>query len=329
VFPLVFEGQLPFLVKFLAPGQPVSLQVHPSPENAAAGFAREEAAGVAIGDFGRSFKDRFHKPEMVFAVTEFDGLVGLRDLRDIMRLLDGYHDETMKGFARELKGDPTQKGARSCLGGLVQLAAGAVDRIVSESAALALTATGDDASAYATVGELAKAHPHDAGAVASLLLGRVRLAPGQCVFVPSGMPHAYLSGLAVEVMANSDNVFRAGLTSKFVDVHGLLANTAFEFGAAALLQPLQLVPGAHALRPAAEEFELAVVEPVHGSVVQLPTRGPRIAVCIEGDVTVTGDADAGVSVLLQPGDAAFVPDFAGELTISGRGRLVVAGVPGA
>ncbi|GAB3618509.1 mannose-6-phosphate isomerase, class I [Okibacterium endophyticum] len=322
-------GRLPFLLKFLAPGQPVSLQVHPSPERAAVGFERENAAGVAVDAFDRTFKDTSHKPEMVFALTDFDGLVGLRPLDQVTRLLGEYRHPAMRAAHDAIAAAPDVDGARRVLGQLVQLAAGDVDEIVAESDALAAAADEADADAFRTVVELAEYYPGDAGTVASLLLNRIRFSPGQGVFVASGMPHAYISGLAVEVMANSDNVIRAGLTGKHVDVEGLLENTIFEFGPPALLPADEVQPGVRALRPDAREFEVYALTPRPGVDVHLEGRGPRIVVCTHGSVTLSVEGAPGRDLTLATGDAAFLSDADAALTANGDGSLVLAGVPAA
>ncbi|MDQ2698549.1 MAG: mannose-6-phosphate isomerase, class I, partial [Actinomycetota bacterium] len=242
-----FDGRLPFLMKFLAPGRAVSLQVHPTPENAVEGFEREEAAGIPIDAFHRSFKDTNHKPEMVFAITDFEGLVGFRSVDEIVALLGRYAHPLLQRCHRDLAADQTPTGLRECLRALVQLQSPDVEAIVDEARALAAEGAAD-AAPHTTVVELAATYPGDAGAVASVMLNRIAFAAGECVFVSSGTPHAYLSGLAVEIMANSDNVFRAGLTSKYVDVDGLLDNVAFSTVPVDLLEGAEAAPGVRVLR---------------------------------------------------------------------------------
>jgi mannose-6-phosphate isomerase len=320
-----FDGRLPFLMKFLAPGQAVSLQVHPTPENAVAGFNREEAAGIPIDAFHRSFKDTNHKPEMVFAITDFEGLVGFRPLDEIVALLGRYSHPLLQQCHRDLAADPTPSGLRECLRALVELKSPDVEAIVDEARALA-GEDGANAAAHATVVELAATYPGDAGAVASVMLNRIAFAAGECVFVSSGTPHAYLSGLAVEIMANSDNVFRAGLTSKYVDVEGLLDNVAFSVVPVDLLEGDETTPGVRVLRPDAREFELTSVGIASHEAVTVAGAGPRIAVCVDGRVQVRaayGDA----AVELSPGEAVFVGDSNGDLRMRGAGHVVISSVP--
>lgn len=322
-----FEGTLPFLMKLLAPGQAVSLQVHPtSQQNAQLGFERENAAGIAIDAPNRSFKDTNHKPEMVFAITDFEGLVGFRDLADTLTLLGQYENASIREIHSTLSADPSADGVRACLRTLVTLCTADVDGIVDEARVLAASDTAL-VSAHATVVELAATYPSDAGAVASLMLNRVAFAPGECIFVPSGMPHAYLGGLAVEIMANSDNVFRAGLTSKYVDIEGLLENIVVNPGPVDLLPGEQPSPGVRVIRPAASEFEL--IEVIVGDDVataEVAGRGPRIVLCTTGALELRA-ANAADSIALTPGEAAFASDVDGALSVTGTGQVIVAGVP--
>ncbi|WP_111721037.1 mannose-6-phosphate isomerase, class I [Homoserinimonas sp. OAct 916] len=322
-----FGPTLPFLMKFLAPGEPVSLQVHPTPANAHTGFIAEQIEGVPIDAPHRSFKDTNHKPEMVFALTEFSGLVGFRDPALIVELLAAYNHPALRGAHRLLAAEPGPAGMKECLRRLVELGAAEVDQIVAE--ATQLSANGPEvADAHQMVAELAQYFPGDAGCVASLMLVHMRFRPGDCLFVPSGIPHAYLSGLCVEVMANSDNVFRAGLTNKYVDVEGLLANTRFDPTPLAMLPGDEIAPGVRVLSPEAAEFALTVVTCTSGGEQVIAGSGPRIAVCVDGLVTVRAErATAPDPLSLPVGGALFAADVDGDLTVAGHGLLVIASVP--
>jgi mannose-6-phosphate isomerase len=320
-----FDGKLPFLMKLLAPGQAVSLQVHPSKRNGQLGFERENAAGIPLSAPNRSFKDTNHKPEMVFAITDFEGLVGFRDLDDTLTLLGQYEHTRMREIHDILSADASPAGVRACLRALVTLDSADVDCIIDEAVVLAGRGTAL-ASAHATAVELAQSYPGDAGTVASIMLNRVAFAPGECIFVPSGMPHAYLGGLAVEIMANSDNVFRAGLTSKYVDVESLLENVLVNPGPVDLLVGEQPTPVVRIIRPAAREFELIEVLVSGDSVAEVAGRGPRIVLCTSGDLELWANNRTD-SITLAPGEAAFASDDDGALSVAGTGQAIIAGVP--
>ena len=250
-----FDSTLPFLVKLLAPAQAVSLQVHPGAEQARESFARQQAAGTVFDDPSRGFKDPFHKPEMVYALTPFRGLVGFRRRAESAALLTRLNVATLAPVVAQLSAaedDRAVEGAFTLL--LTSVTTETVDEAVARSAVLAASHP-----AYAAVGEIARHYPGDTGLIASLMLNLVTVEPGEAVFVNDGVPHAYLSGLALEIMANSDNVIRAGLTVKHVDVAALLACADFQDAAADVLTGEPLGENARVFRPDAAEFALAVI----------------------------------------------------------------------
>ncbi|MCU1437129.1 MAG: Mannose-6-phosphate isomerase, class [Naasia sp.] len=316
--------RLPFLMKLLAPGRPLSMQVHPSPEVAQRGFAAEEAAGVPLGSALRSFSDPFHKPEMVYALTAFEGLVGFREPAGAADLLAGFDHEPLAALGRELAADTGSAGLRRTIFELLDLGRYDLDIAVEESALRALTHPDANArAAYATVGELAGWYPGDAGAVISLLLNRVHLQPGELVFLGDGVPHAYLSGFGLELMANSDNVFRLGLTSKRVDAEAMVDSldlTAVGVHVEAAAGPQ------HTFAPDVTEFALTVARVTDGAPAVLPERGPRVVLCTEGRIRVV-DERSGDSTELMRGEAGFVTATANALRVEGSGALALAFVP--
>lgn len=299
-------GELPFLMKLLAPGRAVSLQVHPSLERARDAFGGE-------GTGAATFVDANHKPEMIFALTSFDGLVGLRPFADAIAVLRASCHPVLDGAASaaESAGD-----LRPALRVLAGSSAGEVRSVVA-----ALSERRSEQAAFATLAELAEQYPDDAGPLVSLVLDRVSLEPGDAVFVDSGVPHAYISGLAVEIMANSDNVFRLGLTSKEVDVDESLRNL--------ITAPAQIIraasgPGSQALMTRAEEFVLTVHR---GTAlrVDLGDLGPRVVLSGAGRTTLTRNG-SDEEIVLSPGDAAFVGHGeSGRLIVDGH--AVVGSVP--
>ncbi|HSI27250.1 MAG TPA: mannose-6-phosphate isomerase, class I, partial [Aeromicrobium sp.] len=208
-------GQLPFMLKLLAPVEPLSIQVHPSSSMAELGFAAEEAGKVPLDDPSRDFKDPHHKPEMVYALSPFETLVGFRPPAEIVQLLApldvtvsrrllGHADTGPIGVLRQLLTEPPTPTE------------------VNEFVAACAAQPSDVARGYETVQHVATFHPGDPGVVVALLLNRLTLEPGQAAFIGPGLVHAHLSGLCLEVMASSDNVMRAGLTPKRVNPQALL-----------------------------------------------------------------------------------------------------------
>jgi mannose-6-phosphate isomerase len=306
---------LPFLLKVLAAAAPLSLQAHPTPEQAEEGFAREERAGIAVDDPARNYKDPFPKPELVVALSErFEALSGFRPVEDTLaevRLLDA-------GSGR--------------LGPLeVHLAHGLEDTVrwletADESALAVVQAAGDLARALAddlqtpntaTVRDLAASWPGDPGIVVSLLMHRVTLTPGQAMYLPAGNIHAYLDGLGIELMAPSDNVLRGGLTPKHVDVPELLHVLDFTGYPAPVLEPEPLAPGVDRFAPQGVGFALLRVDGGGGPVGLstggvAPLVGPSIAICTEGVVTLVGAQSA---TLLRKGESCFITPDEGDVTV--------------
>lgn len=314
-------GKLPYLLKVLAAAGPLSLQAHPSSAQARAGFERENAEGLAPDSPERNYKDPFHKPEMIFALSDpFDALCGFREPADsraaLERLAGG--DPAVAAFAATLDGDP-QQALRSAtewlLGGAPEVAA-VVDAVVEA----ARTAEGVDAD---TVRMLAEAFPGDPGIVLALLLNRVALRPGDALYLPAGNIHAYLRGLGVELMAASDNVLRGGLTPKRIDVPELVSILDFAPFAVTPMVRERPAPGVEEFVPDVPDFRLARVEvggDVPSTTVELP--GTAIALCTAGDVELRG---ATGSVRLSRGEAAVVTADEGTLTVyAGAGTLFLA-----
>ncbi|MGO4299362.1 mannose-6-phosphate isomerase, class I [Leifsonia sp. RAF41] len=305
-----YGDSLPFLVKLLAPQQAVSLQVHPNRTQAELGFAKEEQQGVPLGSAERSFVDRNHKPEMVIAITDFEGLVGFRHSSQIAESLAGAH---MNPFAQRLLELLREERLSEAFAALLRAEPHQVSYLVDE---LLVNRAGD--AAIEKVRQLTATYPsQDPGLLASMFLNIVRLKPGEAVFVGAGVPHSYQGGLAAEVMANSDNVIRAGLTKKFVDVDGLLSTVDFDSAAARVLS----------VHPANPYFEIPVpdfsVALLHNDAT-LAQSSPRIALALSKGVRI----QSGVTTLeLDRGQAAFVPASVGALRISG-GTTLVAGVGG-
>ncbi len=288
-----FDGRLPFLLKVLAAGSALSLQVHPSLEQAAAGYDAEEAAGVPQDAPHRNYRDRNHKPEMIFALTPFEALCGFRPLadaraafaflaglvedgEDARELLDAVATILAEGTAAgSSTEDPAAPAARA-----LQAAFRLLLEAPEEAVAAVATAAGDhhgsdsrsdsttgaengadagagiEAGTLATVAELSAQYPGDPGVLVALLLNRVSLRPGKALYLPAGNIHAYLSGLGIEVMASSDNVLRGGLTPKHVDTAELLSTVVFEPLAPPAFEPVFTLLDQELYRPPFDEFML-------------------------------------------------------------------------
>lgn len=332
-------GRLPFLMKLLAAGEPLSLQVHPSSEQARLGFLAEEAARVPVDAATRSYKDSSHKPELIYALTRFEGMAGFRDTERTGAILRELRLPWLDAVADRLVGTDTAFQAlrtvvtdllawrgphlEQRLHELSRAAAEAEARLHVPPArrrppALAAESVARESlRVFQQTQSLVRRYPADPGVLVTLLLNHVVLAAGEAMFVPAGMMHAYTSGFGVEIMASSDNVLRAGLTPKHIDVTELLRITDF-----APTPPPRWAGARHAERaqvfsPPVNEFELIVLDgPCRAEVGP----GPTIVLALDGSAsvrTVSGH------VPLRPGEAVFTADD--HVTVEIRSGTATAG----
>ncbi len=309
-------GRLPFLLKVLAAAAPLSLQAHPSAEQAEAGFEREEAMGVPPDAPQRMFRDRSAKPELICALSGFEALCGFRDPKQTAALLDTLDAPALDPLRRRLSGRSGSQ-LRDLLAWLLALDRPAAAAL-AESAAGACAAAADEdewSGLRSAVARLGARHPGDAAVAASLLLNHVVLAPGEALFLDSGCLHAYLGGTAVELMADSDNVVRGGLTSKHVDAAALVQIV----DGAASEPPVQRpepAGGVVTYRTAAAEFSLRRFD-VDGSSGL--AAGPAVLLCTEGCVEANG-------VTMDRGAAAWSSALEPHVALEGRGTVFCATV---
>lgn len=313
-----FGPRLPFLLKLLAAGAPLSLQVHPDLAQAKAGFEDEERRGVPIDAPHRNYKDANHKPELICALTPFDGLCGFRPPLAAAELLEGLGVDSLKPYADLLRAHPEEAALREVLTAVLTADRAEMARTVTEAAAAAERLGGP----YAPYAGLVHDYPGDPGVIAAMLLNHVQLQPGEAMFLGAGIPHAYLDGLGVELMANSDNVLRCGLTPKHVDVPELLKVVIFEPGDPRVLRPEG--NGEEVYETPIDEFRLSrfVLAP-GGAPRVLPDVTPQILLCTAGSPKASSPKSG--ELALSPGESVFVP--AGEKAeLSGTGTVFRATV---
>jgi len=307
------EGRLPFLLKVLAAGAPLSLQAHPTPAQAEEGFARENAAGVPLDAPTRNYKDAFHKPELIYALSEpFRALSGFRPVDETRAVLAPVAgDPRIAPLVERLDDDASIESVFAWLIGGGEGVADLVDAVVESS----VTA---DGPSWQTVRTLADHYPGDPGIVISLLLHTVELHPGEVLYLPAGNIHAYLEGLGIELMASSDNVLRGGLTPKHVDVPELLRVLDFRPAPAPYLAPHELEPGVRVFSPPVPDFTLTVVSADAAERgVEVRLGGAAIALCTDGAVALEGGPT------VARGQAVYVADEQ-WLGIRGAGTVFVA-----
>jgi mannose-6-phosphate isomerase len=332
-----FSGRLPFLLKVLAVDKALSIQVHPSRGQAEAGYREEDQRGVPLGDPARNYVDDWPKPELACALTRFEALVGFRDPADAAALLGELNVGRLAPIAAQLASGDDDAPAQA-LAGILRWARSDRQALIDDVAgALARLAAGGGpfAAAAAALTRVAEDHPSDIGLVAALLMRYQVLEPGEAMFMPAGGLHAYLRGTCVELLANSDNVLRAGLTGKHIDVPELLRLT----DPAAVVPVIAARPlggtgadngkggkgGVEVYAAPVPEFTLYRAE-LSGGEVPLPGAGPRLVLCITGTAVLRAPGEA--TVKAERGESVFVPASDGRVTVSGPAKIFVA-APGA
>jgi mannose-6-phosphate isomerase len=310
-----FGDRLPFLMKVLAAEQPLSLQAHPTNEQAEAGFAAEEAAGVARNEPTRTFKDRYHKPELLLALTEFEALCGFRPVEESLHCLAKLQVPELKPTIAALARGGLRAAIPQLLALTPQLRAELVTAVARAAARFVAAHDPEFINTYRWAASLAETYPGDPGVVISLMCNHLKLAPGEAVFLPAGNLHAYLSGAGVEVMASSDNVLRGGLTSKHVDLAALIEVLDFTDGRVPVIRPV-LGPGGLRYPVPVEDFDLTRIQ-LDARFGEITTRGPQVVLCTEGAAELLSPAG---TLALPKGAAAFLPAGT-EVTASGPAVL--------
>jgi mannose-6-phosphate isomerase len=314
-----FGAELPFLLKVLAAERPLSLQAHPSAEQARAGCAREDAANIPRDAPHRSYRDPHHKPELLCALAPFEVLCGFRAVDHTRALLAALAVPALAPVAEALEASPP-RGLHDAFSLIMTLPAPR-RRAAVVAVAAACTRHADTCGPWAAecawIARIAEAYPGDPGVIGSLLLKLMRLAPGEAVFLPAGNLHAYLRGVGIELMANSDNVLRGGLTPKHVDVAELLRVLDFEAPEAAPVAA-DIDGGVITYDTPAPEFRLSRIALAAGEELELRTNGPEIVLCTEGAL------GAGTPAVPVPaGDSVFVPASTDRYRLRAR-RAAVA-----
>jgi mannose-6-phosphate isomerase len=321
-----FSNSLPFLFKFLAAEKPLSVQVHPNLERAREGFARENALGLPLDAPDRNYRDPNHKPELFVAVTNFECLIGFRRIEEILSLTERVAPSSLSDELGRLKKEPDATGLNRFYSALMSLDASRKKRVVGEAVDCAEELIAKDA-AFRWMAELSCGYPEDMGVLSPVILNYVELKPGEAVYLKAGEPHAYLKGAGVEVMANSDNVLRGGLTPKHMDVPELLKIVHFKTGPVQRIQPEQGKTCERFYRTTAREFLLSVIQiKKDESFVSPSDRSIEILLCMEGEAEIKDEASEEVLTLAK-GTSVCVPAAVSKYRIEGRAMLYKASVP--
>jgi len=313
-------GELPFLFKVLCAGKPLSVQVHPNRQAAQAGFAKEESAGIPRNAAVRNYKDANHKPELVYALTPFVALNGFRDFAQIVALLQPLADAhpAIVDFLAQPQADTLRQLFAALLAMTGDEKKHALTRLKQQMA----DGQGEPWDRLRTI---ARDYPDDCGLFSPLLLNLIKLMPGEAMFLFAETPHAYLEGVGLEIMANSDNVLRAGLTEKYIDIPELIANVVFKEKRAPqwLTPPVSEGLARHFPVPV-DDFAFSVYT-LDASDTVLPAGSVAILFCIEGDITLS---DGEQILQLVAGESVFIGASEPAVVASGSGQLARAYVDG-
>lgn len=315
-------GGLPFLLKYLAAAEPLSVQCHPDPTQAQAGFQREQAAGLPLDHEARSYRDPNPKPELLVARGRFEALEGFREPQVILQNLRGLGAPALTPLLDTLAAEGLAPFYRQLMGS--EAAARATWAQAAASAARALPSR-DPALTWLL--DLAERYPDDVGILAPLVLNLVVLARDEALYLGAGRLHAYLRGEGVEIMASSDNVVRGGLTSKHVDVQELLRIVDFTPHPPDVRRPVAERPGLLCYRTPAEHFTLALVRPAGGEARLPADDGPRVLLGLQGELRFS--FERAPDLTLASGQGVLLLPAAGAFVASGEGEAAMAAVPSA
>ncbi|MDA3834830.1 MAG: mannose-6-phosphate isomerase, class I [Spirochaetales bacterium] len=325
-----FDEGLPFLFKILAVGTPLSIQCHPTKVQAREGFDREELAGIPLSAANRNYRDKNHKPEIICAVTSFTALCGFRKIGEITALFTRYLPEVYSllfGNFFENENLSEEAAYRYLLQSILQLE-GSERAACMQLIRNSLASLKDDSQEIALLRKFTEIHPEDPSVLAPLYLQIINLEPGEALYQPAGELHAYISGIGIELMANSDNVLRGGLTEKYVDVQELLHVVKFRYSAKKKTLPFGELSGLYAYHTPAQDFDLHRIET--GTYSAGKNKYVKIMIQLSGKtefVYTNPDSHQEKSFLLSEGKACIIPAAVRDYTMRTIGTVFCAGIP--
>ncbi|MCF8036430.1 MAG: mannose-6-phosphate isomerase, class I [Desulfobacteraceae bacterium] len=318
-----YENTLPYLFKVLAAEQPLSIQAHPDQTRALEGFARENRRGIPIDAPNRNYRDPWPKPELICALKPFGALLGFRDPGAIVEGLRHFCPRSLAQEIAALAERPEARGIERFFHSLMTLGQTRSQQVIEE----ALDQDGGSGRPEAAwICRLHDFYPGDIGVLAPVFLNLVEINPGSAVFLPPGMLHAYLYGLGIEIMANSDNVLRGGLTQKYVDVDELMHVLEFSPFSVHQLQPEPVRAHEKQYPCPAREFTLSEITIRAGEVYHSSeAHSAEILLCLAGSADIETPAHQ-YRISIVQGQSALVPAAAGPWQVTGDARIYKAGV---
>ena len=308
-------GELPYLFKVLAANQALSVQVHPSKQEAEVGYEKENKAGIPLNSPVRNYRDPNHKPELVYALTSYQAMNGFRNFADILHLFQSIKSETLLPLIQKFSTNQTAAGLEQFFTTLLSLSGQEKELALHDLLSFAHQKTSDISE---LILELAQTYPGDIGLFTPLLLNVITLNPGEAMYLDARTPHAYLKGTGLEVMANSDNVLRAGLTPKHIDVIELASCTAFKEKP---FDTLKLEPTVHEFGEQkyaipVNDFKFSLYPSPNQAMVK--PQSAEIIMAIDEEVVLSHQSE---TFVLQKGQSVFIPAYVEQYTIQSEARV--------
>ena len=319
------EGRLPFLLKVLAAERPLSIQAHPSEAQAMLGWKRENSLSLEPDSPLRNYRDPSAKPELLCALTEFIALCGFRAYREVAENLSAAGlGVCLKSYAPFAKHQNRNWFQRLILE-LLSLRENRLEDALTALKSSLREDSGLDPDIRDCCMLLLEYYPKDAGVFAPLYLNLFTLQPGEALFLATGVPHAYLRGAGIEIMGNSDNVLRGGLTQKHVDVEELARVLDFEPYSGGVVTLQADGPFSGSYPSPVQEFELRRIDLGGGWGQGYDVgRAPLIVFCTDGSAILESRTSR---LELVKGEAAFVSADVESLHFAGDCTLWLATLP--
>jgi mannose-6-phosphate isomerase len=307
--------ELPYLFKVLAAEKALSIQVHPSKEQAQEGFERENELGIDIAAANRNYKDPNHKPELVYALTEYSALNGFRGKQQIFDLLTCLHIGVIDEICTNGRDLDEESFIKHCFIEILSLFG--EDKQNALDGLYHYSNKNTDQALFELIVELFSQYENDMGVFCPLMLNFIVLQPGEAMFLYAQTPHAYIKGLGIEVMANSDNVLRAGLTNKHIDIQELVSCTLFQ---AIAMDKIKMLPtsvdGINVYPIPVKDFQFSILNGAEHT--ELTMNSAEIIMAIDSGVElVNGDS----CLVLEKGQSSFVPASTRSYSLSAKGRV--------
>ena len=321
-----FNNRLPYLFKILAAAKPLSIQAHPNKAMAVKGYDQENKNRIPIDAHNRNYKDNNHKPELICALTPFWALNGFRKIKDIIRLLEQINYKGLNGY-NVLKKEQNFQAFKHFFNELMIMQPVLQKNIIEQAVKNAENLSNDNII-FEWIVKLNNEYPLDVGVLSPILLNLIYLKPEQAMFLRAGTLHAYLGGTCIELMANSDNVLRGGLTPKHVDVPELLKNLDFNTQDVKIILPEESnIKYEKIYKTDADEFILSVIILKNGDRYASPIkRSAEIIICTNGKGEIS-EEQLEKKILIQKGESVIIPAVVKKYYINGNATLYKAGVP--